>query len=157
MVVVQDGPLVAGFRKVVRQRRLPDPLGQPRPFRPSPEQLLHLVAHPDQLAAAVAVGERDQDRLVVAAAQDLDLATVHETADLGYRLGSVGCQPGQQRPGVVHAETDPRMALEGVEHRRVGVLVDVGDDPAEVADGLMVVDYESERDAAAQSGLSPLR
>ena len=91
------------------------------------------------------------------AAHDLDLAAIHEAADLVQRVGPVGGQPLQQRPGVVQPQPDPGMPLQGVEHRRVGVLVDVLDDPAEVADRLMVVDYQSERDAAAQSGLSPLR
>jgi hypothetical protein len=42
----------------------------------------------------------------------------------------------------VEAEPDARVPLEGVEHRRVGVLINVFDDPAEVADRLVVMDYE---------------
>ncbi len=157
MVVVQAGPLVAGVGQVERQRRLPDALGQPGPAWPLPESRLQFVSHPHQLAVAVAVGERDQDRLVVAAADDLDLATIDEPADLVDRLGLVGGHPLQQRPGVVKAKANPRMPLQGVEHRRVGVLVDVLDHPAEVADRLVVVDDERERNTAAQSGVSPLR
>ena len=39
------------------------------------------------------------------------------------------------------------MALERVDHRLVGLLVDLGDDPAEVADRLMVVEGQGQRDA----------
>jgi hypothetical protein len=42
------------------------------------------------------------------------------------------------------------MTLEGIEHRQVGLLVGLGDDPAEVADGLVVVKREGERDATGQ-------
>ena len=48
------------------------------------------------------------------------------------------------------------MALQRLDHRQVGLLVDFVEDPAEVADGLMVVQGERERDptgcAAATHG-----
>ena len=69
----------------------------------------------------------------------------------------VGGQPLQQRAGVMQTEPDARVSLQGAEHGRVGTLVDVLDDPTKVADRLVVVDYERERNAAAQSRLSPLR
>ena len=93
---------------------------------------------------AVAVRKRHQDGLVEAAADDLDLTAVHETPHLGDRLRPVGGHPLQQRPGVVQAEVDAGVPLERVEHGRVGVLENVLDDPAEVADGLVVVDDECE-------------
>ena len=43
------------------------------------------------------------------------------------------------------------MALERLDHRLVGLLEDLGEDPAEVADRLVVVDRERERDARAPS------
>ena len=49
-------------------------------------------------------------------------------------------------PGVVQREVDARMSLEGLDHRQVRLVVDLGEDPAEVADGLMVVDRERQRD-----------
>jgi hypothetical protein len=37
---------------------------------------------------------------------------------------------------------DAGVPLQREEHRGVGVLVDVFNNPAEIADGLMVMDYE---------------
>ena len=71
--VVEDRPVVAGRDERGRQVRLPDALGQPGAARPPPEQRLELVAHPAQLADPVALRQRGEDRLVVAAAEDLDL------------------------------------------------------------------------------------
>ncbi len=44
------------------------------------------------------------------------------------------------------------MPLERLDHRLVGVVVDLGEDPAEVADRLVVVDRERERDARRHRG-----
>ena len=72
-------------------------------------------------------------------------------------LGSLVAQPLEQRPGVVEGQPDARVALEGLEHRQVGLVVDVGEDPAEVADRLVVVDGEGERDPGGHGALSRLR
>ena len=45
------------------------------------------------------------------------------------------------------------MALERLDHRLVGLLEDLGEDPAEVADRLVVVDRERERDARRHRAL----
>ena len=59
--------------------------------------------------------------------------------------------PVEQGTGVVEGELDRRVALEGLEHRQVGPLEGLGDDPAEVAHGLMVVERQGERDATGQA------
>ena len=74
--VVEDRPAVAGRDERRRQVRLPDPLGEPGAARPAAEHALELVGHPDELADPVALGQRGEDRLVPAAADDLDLAAV---------------------------------------------------------------------------------
>ena len=51
-----------------------------------------------------------------------------------------------------HADT--RVALERLEHRQVRLLVDLGEDPAEVADGLVVMDGEGERDPWGHDAVS---
>ncbi len=50
-------------------------------------------------------------------------------------------------------DANARMALEGVDHRQVGALEGLGDDPAEVANGLMVVEGQRQRDPASQRDL----
>ena len=55
-------------------------------------------------------------------------------------------------PAVVEGEADAGMALEGLEHRQVGPVVRLGDDPAEVADRLVVVEGQGERDPPRHAG-----
>jgi len=43
------------------------------------------------------------------------------------------------------------MALERIDHREIGVLEGLGDHPAEVADGLMVVKGQRQRDPASHA------
>jgi hypothetical protein len=44
----------------------------------------------------------------------------------------------------VEGEADAGMALEGLEHRQVGVVVRLGDHPAEIPDGLVVMKRQRE-------------
>ena len=57
-----------------------------------------------------------------------------------------GTQPFEQRPRVVQRQANVRMAFERRDHRLVGLLEDLREHPAEVADRLVVVDGERERD-----------
>ena len=59
----------------------------------------------------------------------------------------LGDQPLEERTRVVEGEADARVALEGLDHRQVGVAVGLLDDPAEVADRLVVVEGQGEGDA----------
>ena len=51
---------------------------------------------------------------------------------------------------------DAGVALERLEHRQIGPVVGYGDDPAEVADGLVVVECQGERDPAGHGSLGSL-
>jgi hypothetical protein len=149
--VVEDGPVVAGRDEGRRQVRLPDAFGEPGAARPAAERGLELVGHPHELADPIAFREGREDRLVPAAADDLDLAALGEQREAGDELRALGAQPGQERAGVVEGEADAGMTLEGVEHRTVGVLEGLGDHPAEVADGLVVVEGQGQRDPAGHA------
>ena len=87
VLVVEDRPAVAGRGERRRQVGLPDALGEPGAGRTAPGDALDHAGHPRQLVDAVALGERREDRLVQAAAQDLDLVLVDE-----------GAQPLEERP-----------------------------------------------------------
>ena len=104
--VVEDRPLVAGRDERRRQVGLPDPLGEPGAARAVAEQSLQLVGHPDELADPVALRQGREDRLVPAAADDLDLAAPDEAGQPVEELGPLGPQPGQQGTGVVEREAD---------------------------------------------------
>ena len=108
----------------------------------------------DSCADAVALGERGEDRLVQAAAQQLDLAARHERPQPGEELRALGGKPLEQGTGVVEREADARVALQRLEHRQVGAVVDLGEHPAEVAHRLVVVDREGQRDAGGHGRTS---
>ena len=152
VVVVEHGVRVAGVDQGRRQRRLPDALRQPRAAGSDAEPSLQVGAHALELAEPVAVGQRRQDRLEVAAADDLDLAAGDERPQPLEERRLVGVEPLEQRPGVVQRHAHARMALERPDHRLVGALVDLVDDPAEVAHRLVVVEDQRERDARRHVG-----
>ena len=62
-------------------------------------------------------------------------------------------QPLQQRSGVVKSDPDGGVALEGLDHRQIRGPVRLLDDPAKVADRLMVVERQRKSDATGQSRL----
>ena len=103
-----------------------------------------------QLADPVALRQRGEHRLVVAAADDLDLAAIDEDAQALDECGSLARSHCEERPGVVERrDADARVPLERLEHRQVRRVVDLGEHPAEVADRLVVVEDEGEGDAGA--------
>ena len=152
MRVVENRPAVAGGDERRREVRLPDALRQPRAARTASGDLGHLGCHPRQLPDPIALGQRRQHWLVIAAAQQLDLVAPHERAQPFDEVRPLRSQPLQQRARVMERQADARMALEGLEHRQVGLAVDVGKHPAEVADRLVVMDRQGERDAGGHVG-----
>ena len=159
--VIEDRPGVPARRQGCGQVGLPDPLGQPRARRPRPEHRLELVAHPAELPHAIALRQRHEDRLRVAAPHDLDLAATGEHAKPVDEGRALLAHPVEQRAAVVQGDPHRRVALERLDHRQVRLLVDLRDDPAEVADRLVVVEGERERDPGGHGragfGLSRLR
>ncbi len=146
VLVVEDRPAVSGPGQRGRQVWLPHALGQPCPARPAAGQRLQAVRHPGQLVEAVALGQGGQDRLVQAAAEELDLPARHQRAQAFEELRPLGRQPLEQRARVVQRQPDAGVALERLEHRQVGLAVDLREHPAEVADGLVIVDRQRQRD-----------
>ena len=67
-----------------------------------------------------AIGQRGEDGLGPAAAEDLDLAAVGEGRQALDRLRLLRRQPLEEGPAVVQADPDARVPLEGGEHRLVG-------------------------------------
>jgi hypothetical protein len=69
--------------------------------------------------------------------------------------GAFEPQPLEEGAAVVERQADGRMALEGLDHRQVGLVEDLRQDPPEVADRLMVVDRQGERDPGRHRGGQP--
>ena len=109
---------------------------------------LDLVGHPHQLGDPVALGNGRQDRLEVAASEDLHLAACRDGANAFDEIGMLTDQPFEQGARVMKAHPDARMPLEGFDHRQVRGDVRFLDDPPEVADGLVVVEGQSKADTS---------
>ena len=146
VVVVQDRPAVAALDQGGRQVRLPDALGQPGAAWPAAGDPLDLVRHLVQLPDAVALRERGQDGLVVAAPEELHLAARDDPGEALDELRALVAEPVEQRAGVVERQADARVAVQRVEHGPVCRVVDVAEDPSEVAHRLVVVQRECQRD-----------
>ena len=153
--VVDDRALVAGTDERRGEIRLPDALGQPGGRRPAAEEPLDLVGHAGQLAEPVALGEGGEDRLEVAAAEDLHLAARDQGAEAGDEVGMLGDQPLEERTRVVEREAHARVPVEGFDHRQVGMTMGVLDDPAEVADRLVVVEGQGRGRCDADTERTP--
>src|SRR5664280_2438249 len=146
VVVVQDRPAVAALDQRSGQVRLPDPLREPGAAGPAAGDPLDLVGHLAQLANPVALRERGQDGLVVAAPEELHLAAPDDLGQALDELRSFVAEPVQERARVVEGEADARVAVQRVEHGPVRRVVDVAEDPSEIAHRLVVVQRECQRD-----------
>jgi len=102
---------------------------------------------PLDLPPLVGVREDGQDRLVEAAGQELHLPGRHGLAEEIECLAPLGAQPGEQAARAMHAEADLGAAADELEKRPVGALGRLRQHRVEVADRLVIVDAETERQA----------
>ncbi len=99
----------------------------------------------DELGDAVAVRDRGEHRLGVAAAEELDLAACHHLAQEQHVARIALDQVVEQRAAEVHREPERRKAVEGLEERAVGKIVRLVEDLREISGRLVRVDAEEER------------
>ncbi|MNS13223.1 hypothetical protein D3C72_448110 [compost metagenome] len=144
--VVQDGVFHAGLGQGLGEVGLPDAAGQPGAHGLGADVVLNLAGVLANLTDLVGVRNGREDRLVVAAGDELDLAALDHGLQARDELGVVLGQPGQQVAGVVEGHVHARVPLEHVDERQVRVLVAVLNHPVPVADGLVVVDTQSQVD-----------
>ena len=153
VLVVEDGPAVARLRQRRRQVRLPDAFREPGTLGPAAREAVDRGCHAGQLVDPVLLRQGGEDRLVQAAAQELDLVARDEHPQAGQELGALRGQPLEQRAGVVQREADARVTLESLEQRQVGAVVDLGEHPSEVAHGLVIVDRQGEGDSGSHGAV----
>ena len=101
MGVIDDRPRIARIDERGRQRRLPDALRQPCARGTAACHPLQFVGHANQLGTPVAIRQRREDRLVPAAADELDLAPRDEPEHRIDECGALGLEPLQQRAAVM--------------------------------------------------------
>ena len=153
LVVDQRGAHSGGGERP-GQPGLPDPLGQPQTLGRGPEALRQEPREPGDLAQLVGIGNGGQDRLIVAAGQQLQLSAPRHGPGARSVLGMVRLEPVPQDARVVERERDFRMTVPGLEHRQVGALCGFLEDRVEIPDRLVIVEREQERDLLHRPALS---
>jgi len=92
---------------------LPDPFGQPRPERTLSEDRVNPIGKRPNLADSVSPRHSDQNRLVVAARKELDLAPPDQVRDVPDDVWAVGFQPVKERTGEVESRLYFGMPIKG--------------------------------------------
>src|SRR5258708_10869139 len=85
-----------------------------------------------------------QDRFVEAATHEFHLAALDKLFQANEILRPVFLDRGKKRPGIVEAETNSRMLLEGLNEWKIGCVVRLFEDMLEIAAGLVRVNEQSE-------------
>ena len=144
MVVVEDGVFNAGGGDVADEVLLPDALGHPHAANARGEQVLQVLREGADLADAIAARDHGQDRLIEAAAHDLDLPAGDELAQTLDIIRPPVHQPFHQRAARVQGKRNLGVLFHELEERSVAVPVGLFEHAVEVADGLVVVKSEDE-------------
>jgi hypothetical protein len=155
VVVVDEHVLDPGLGENPRQVRLPDALGEPHPAGPDAELRLEEGGQPLDLSELVVIGQHGEDRLVESAGQELDLAARRDGAEQIEGARRALPQPLQEAARAVHAHPHLRPRLQPLEERTVGALRRLDEDVIEVADRLVVVDAEAEREPVSHARAGP--
>ena len=146
MRVVQGRVLDVRVRQDAREMRLPDPLRQPHAARRLVEGIAAESLHPAYLRVRVAHRDGAEQRLVVAAAHDLDLPGRGQPGQALDKGGAVRAEPVPERSGIVERHVYGGEALEHLDKREVGLLVCALEDKIEIARRLVRVAAENQID-----------
>src|SRR5207253_7441843 len=122
MLFVEDRVRDAGLGEHRWQMRLPHALGEPGPKGSAPEDRRHPVGERADLPDRVAARDADEDRLVVAAGEQLDLPALHEIGEVADDVGSVALEPVEERAGEVERRFHFGMPIERSHERRIRAL-----------------------------------
>ena len=142
--IVENGVADVGFGENGGELRLPHTLGEPGTGGSLSEIVLEIVGEADDLDALVRGGNGNEDGLVEAAADHLNLTTLHEKLEAHEIFGTILFDPGQQRPGIMKAYVDGGMLLQRFEEREIAAEVGLFKNVAEIAAGLMGVNEQDE-------------
>ena len=113
--------------------------------RPCAEDVLELRGQRNELADPVAVRDRGEHRLGVAAAEELHLAARHHLAQEQHVARVALEQVVEQRAAEVRREPELRKAVQGLEERAIAEVVRLVQHLREVPGGLVRVHAEEQR------------
>ena len=144
VLLVEDGVRDAGLGQDGRQVRLPDALGEPRPEGPAAEDRGDPVGERADLPDGIAPGDADEDRLVVAAGEELDLAALHEVGEVADDVRAVALEPVEERAGEVEGGLHFGVPIERGHERRIRALGHVREHMWEVPGWLVLVENQGQ-------------
>lgn len=101
--------------------------------------LLEPVAHADDLADAIVLGDDREDGFVEGAAEDLNLSGFGAVGEAAEVDRVVGLDPFEEGAGVMQGRTEVWVFFEEGHEGLVGLLEGLLEDAVEVSDGLVVV------------------
>ncbi len=140
--IVEDSVLDIGFGKDGSELWLPDTLREPGTGGALAEMMLDIVSQTNQLHALIGVRDGDKDRLVETAANHFHLAGFHQRFQTLKIFRAILFDPGEQWTGIVEADVDPGMPLEGLNEGQIATCIGLLKNMAKIAARLMGVDEQ---------------
>ena len=122
MLVVEDRVRDASLGEQRGKMRFPHALGQPCAQRPLTEDRVNPIGQGTDLTDAVPARHTNEDGLVIAAGEELDLSASHQVGEISDHVGPVRLQPVQERTGEVKACLHLRVAVKRRHERRIRAL-----------------------------------
>src|SRR4029077_6176838 len=86
----------------------------------------------------------NEDRFVKATTDEFHLAGLDQFFQAREILGAMFFNPGKQRAGIVEAETNAGMLFKMLDKGKIGIVVGLFKDMAEIAAGLVSVNEQGE-------------
>src|SRR5579863_400257 len=150
MDVVENGVADVGFGEDRGELRFPHALGEPSAGGALAEVLLEIVGETDDLDALIGRRNGNENGLVEAAANHLDLATLDEQLEAHEIFGAMLFDPGQQRAGIMKAGVDGGMLLERFEERKIAAEIGLLKNVVKIAARLMGMNEQHEVELGRQ-------
>src|SRR6266851_3138207 len=99
---------------------LPNAFGEPGAGRKPAEVFLEIGGEAGDLLALIFERNGDEDRFIEAATDEFDLAALDQLFQASEILRAMFLDPGEQRAGIVEAETNTGMLFEVLDERKIG-------------------------------------
>jgi hypothetical protein len=150
VLVVEDGVGDAGLGHDRWDVRLPHALREPCAERPLAEHGVHAIGERADLPDGIAARDADEDRLVVATREELDLTAANEVREITDDIRTVPLEPVEERTGEVEGRFYFGVPVESGHERCVCTLCHFGEDVWEVPSRLVLVENQRQSQAIGQ-------
>ena len=142
--VIKDGVLHAGNGQIAGEGLLPNPLGHPQPLHVRAQAAFEPGGVRFNLADPVPRGDHRQNRLIERPADNFNPPAADEPRQPVDVVAVMLVEPFHQRAAGV--QRNPQLggiAFQEVQKRQIAILIRLLEDPAEIADWLMVVQNQA--------------